>query len=186
MMEHDEDSLERENAAGLRLIISLLIRYPEIGSIRYLPEQRSLQLHFYISLNEAQRNGFQPAVIEKKLKEHIDAFLALNTDSYELFAIKWIELENVLQLTLERDVKSLSLHEVSMIVTLLTESLGADLITENGLITDDEDMWFQNEMLIDGLLESMRRESPRQSLVGIREEGRVMVFNQWLKKGKIK
>ena len=186
MPEREEDSLERENAAGLRLIISLLIRYPEIGSIRYLPEQRSLQLSFYICLNEAQRTSFQPSIIEKKIVEHVETFLALNADSYEIFTVKWVELESMLQLTLERDVKSLSLHEVSLIVTLLEEALGTDLVIEKGALTDDEDMWFQNEALIDGLLESMRRENPRQLLVGIREEGRVMVFNQWSKTGKIK
>lgn len=186
MEKHDEESLERENAAGLRLLISLLIRYPEIGSIRYLPDQRSLQLHFYISLGDKEQSTFSQEAVQQKVTKHVEAFLSLMDEKYELLSLVWSEVENVLQLTLERDVKSLSLHEVSLVVTLLSEALGPDLIVEKGPVADDEEMWFQNEMLIDGLLESMRRESPRQSLVGIREEGRVLVFNQWLKEGKIK
>ena len=124
--------------------------------------------------------------IQQKVTQHVEAFLALMDDKYDVLSLVWSEVENVLQLTLERDVKSLSLHEVSLVVTLLSEALGPDLIVEKGPVADDEEMWFQNEMLIDGLQESMRRESPRQSLVGIREEGRVLVFNQWLKDGKIK
>ena len=186
MEKHDEESLERENAAGLRLLISLLIRYPEIGSIRYLPDKRSLQLHFYISLAETAETAFSREAVQQQLTKHLEAFLSLMDEKYEVLTLTWSEVENVLQLTLERDVKSLSLHEVSLAVTLLSEALASGLIVEKGPVADDEEMWFQNEMLIDGLLESMRRESPRQSLVGIREEGRVLVFNQWLKDGKIK
>ena len=184
MLDRDDESLERENAAGLRLLISLLIRYPEIGSLRYLPDKRSLVLDFYI--RPMQTAQFEPAAVEEKIKQHIVAYLALTGQKYEIVTTKWTELENVSRLTLERDLKSVSLSEVSLIVTLLAEALAGNLLVEKGPINDDEEMWFQGEMFVDGLLESMRRESPRQSLLGIREEGRVMVFNQWLKDGKIK
>ena len=184
MVEREKDALEKENAAGLRLLISLLIRFPEIGSLRYLPDSRSLLLHFYV--RPAEDASFDAATVETVLKNHLTAFLELNREKSEILATGWTPLDGVMRLTLERDLQSISLHEISLIITLLNERLGSSLLVEKNLVADDEEMWFQSERFVDGLFESLRREGPRQSLVGIREEGRVMVFNQWLKDRKIK
>ncbi len=184
MSERENEALEKENAAGLRLLISLLIRFPEIGSLRYLPDTRSLLLHFYV--RPAEASSFDAERVETSLNRHLAAFLALTHEKAEILSTSWTQLDGVMRLTLERDLKSVSLPEISLVIGLLNDLLGTSLLVEKGPAADDEEMWFQGEMFVDGLFESLRREGPRQSLVGIREEGRVMVFNQWLKESKIK
>jgi hypothetical protein len=80
-------------------------------------------------------------------------------------------------LTIIRDVGSLSRGEIALIIALLREKVIDLLVSDQSEFLVEEDLLIQEE-LIENMLENMKREYDSHSLIGIREDGRVLVFNK--------
>jgi hypothetical protein len=101
------------------------------------------------------------------LKGEKDTLVDVQMNSYEQMAM----------LTIIRDVNSLSRGEIALIIALLRDKAVDQLVTDRNESLMDEDLLIQEE-LIENMLENMKKEFDNHSLIGIREDGRVLVFNK--------
>lgn len=81
----------------------------------------------------------------------------------------------ILQIT--RDVATLSQTELALIVELVLDRFGPDLIVDDGDSLVEEDMLAQDE-LIREMLADLQDGRLERNLIAFRDGGRVLVFNK--------
>jgi len=159
---------------GVNLLISILVRYPEIGTVTFDPKIHCLKLNFILSgmPPESDFNKIKKLLLDSITLYHIlENLEKSNTDiflnAYDQFAM----------LTIVRDVHTLSKGEITLIIALLRENLKDFLVTDPNDTLPEEDLLIQEEV-IENMLENMKRTHADHSIIGIREDGRVLVFNK--------
>ncbi|MPM18156.1 hypothetical protein SDC9_64562 [bioreactor metagenome] len=160
---------------GVNLLISILVRYPEIGTIKFEPKQNSLKLTFMLS-----NLSIQSDLVEFKqlLIDSITAYHILETSNIEITEIEFSTYENMTMMNIIRDVHSLSKAEIALIITLLRNKFQDRLVIDYNDSMLEEDLVMQEEV-IENMLESMKKQYlGNNNLIGIREDGRVLVFNK--------
>lgn len=165
----------QESAAdGVGLLISILVRYPEVATIDYDAGNRILRFNFIFrhSLPGTLRDDFQ-----KLLRESIAVFHRLEGYEPQVSHLEYNEGEGLAMLEVYRDVQTLRREEIALIVELVRDSLAEHLVLDEETHLFEEDLLIQEE-IIDYLLDNMRGERGQRALFAFREEGRVLVFNK--------
>ncbi len=156
---------------GVNLLVSLLVRYPEIASLTFEPRRNSITMKFlFVQLadEEILRVNF--------LEESLAAFYELVKVRPMLCNIQ-LEVEGKLTvLNVERDVATISKSEIVLLVTILREQIQGLLVSD--IVEQQIEEAGFHEELIENMLNSIKSNYGGQGLVGIREEGRVLVFNK--------
>jgi hypothetical protein len=159
------------------LLVSILVRFPQIGTVKIDSKKQVLWLNFMLS------QSVEPGEIEKFQKQTMDIlqayhhitgldpkFLRIDTQQpYERFCL----------LSIGRDIGSLTRGELSLIITSLTDSFTNKLIMDEPGFEPElfEDFGFPDD-LIDSMLENMKFQRTSKSLTALRENGRVLVFSK--------
>jgi hypothetical protein len=159
---------------GVNLLISILVRYPEIGTINYDAENHRLKLTFMLS-EIPTGNNFNR--IKTTLEKSISAYHMLEGTKEAVADIRLSSCERVAMLTILRDVSTLSKGEIALVITLLRENFKDKLIADVNDAMPEEDLLVQEEV-IDSMLENIKKQHSGKGLIGIREDGRVLVFNK--------
>lgn len=170
-------SLEANNdqiSDGVNLLISVLIRHPEIGTVSFIPHNHCLQLKFMLS---AIPSAIEFSTLKKLLMDSITAYNMLEGLPVEISEIELNPYEQVAMLSIIRDFKSISKNEISLLVALLQENLKNYLITDPNSSLVEEDLLLQEEVIED-MLENIKNHHILHPLIGIRENGRVLIFNK--------
>lgn len=159
---------------GVNLLISILVRYPEIGTVNYDAAKSSIKFTFMLSsiLAEAQFS-----LLKQTLLSSIDAYHTLESKKGAQSGIQLSACDNMAMLTIQRDVNTLTKGEIALIITLLREKIKDLLVVDDNDAMLEEDLLVQEEV-IDSMLESVRTKHEGNGLIGIREDGRVLVFNK--------
>lgn len=152
---------------GAGLLISILLRYPEVGSIYYWQERHALQFTFLIK--DTADDSF-----ELSLRPALEVFHDLEGSAMEVCAIEIRQEEQVAILTITRDVNSMIRSEVGLIVEMVKRKFTNRLVYEESNLPEDE-LMFQEE-LIGHMLATITTDAIDKNVVAVREEGRVMVF----------
>jgi len=162
-----------ENADTVSLVCALLVRFPELASIRSLPNDRTVRLTFAVSrrLDRAAQ-----AELAEALDDHVRAFLALAKDEPELVRVECEGDRAMTFVHLTRDLASFSKEELELHVGLFAARFGEALV-RNPLPDDllDDDPVAADEAAIYAI-EALRDPAQSKSLVGFREEKRVLVY----------
>jgi hypothetical protein len=166
--------LDEEISNGVNLLISILVRYPEIGTIRFDQQNNSLKTTFMLSSipDDSEFKEIRRLLLDSLAAYHMLEGLAANLTEIELSTY-----EQMAMLTILRDVHTLSKGEFALIITLLRDAFKERLVSESNDIMLEEDLLIQEEQ-IDSMLENMKQQQMEQSLIGFREDGRVVVFNK--------
>ncbi|MBP2635894.1 MAG: hypothetical protein H6Q72_1801 [Firmicutes bacterium] len=166
---------DQQVSDGANLIISMLVRYPEIGTINFNPDANSLKLTFMISgiPTAGDFESSKTLIVNSIAAYHmLQGITNINVD------IELSSYEQVAMLNYIRDVQTLSRGEINLVIKLLRERFGERLVADHNDAMMEEDLLFQDEVIED-MLESMRKQyNDHHSLIGIREDGRVFVFNK--------
>jgi hypothetical protein len=162
-----------ENADTVSLVCALLVRFPELASIQSGPTERSLRLTLALRqrLDRAAQNDLKEAI-----EEHVRSFLALAKE--EPLALR-VDCEGDRTLTfvhVTRDLETFSKEELEMQVALFSERYGEALVKnphpddhlEGDPAAEDEAALYA--------IEALRDPAQSKSLVGFREEKRVLVY----------
>ncbi|VBB06005.1 Hypothetical protein LUCI_1216 [Lucifera butyrica] len=160
---------------GVNLLISILVRYPEIGTVSFDPDNNSIKLTFMLSgiSWNAEIKTAKQCIIDSIAAYHMlqnihpDITDVILTDAYEQIAM----------LTIKRDVHTLSKGEIALIIALLRDGFRERLMSDQNDTMQEEDLMLQEE-LIDDMLENLKKKRTGHGLIGIREDGRVLVFNK--------
>ncbi len=159
---------------GVNLLISILVCYPEIGSIRFEPKKNVLQLTFLLSEIPSDENYTSLCYL---LRNSIDAFHSLVGTSANIVDVQLSPFEPVVLLTITRDINTLFKGEINMLITLLRDHLKSRLLRDYNESMLEEDLRLQEDVIED-MLANIKKHQHEHRLIGIREDGRVMVFNK--------
>lgn len=157
---------------SIGLLISLLVRYPEVGTINYEPKTRVLKFTFIVKEALAPE---KVAALKKKLSSCLGAFAFLTKKGRRLASLEASTHENFTFLEIKRDVASLTEEEISLIIGLMREEFGQSLITEQNDPLLEEELLAEGD-LIGHMLENVKEKTPEKRLIAFREEGKVLVF----------
>lgn len=165
--------LPHENADTVGLICALLVRFPEIASVRSLPNDGTVRFTFVVS--RKLDRAAQRAVVES-VNDHVEGFLHLSDESPRKVAVECETDKAMTFVHLTRDLQTFSKDELVMLVGVFAqtfkEALVRNPVSEEQI---DEDPAAQEE-LVDFAIDSMRDPKLSKSLVGFREEKRVLVY----------
>jgi hypothetical protein len=162
-----------ENADTVSLVCALLVRFPELASIQSGPSDRTLRLTFAVRqrLDRAAQTALKEAI-----EEHIRSFLVLAKE--EPLALR-VECEGDRTLTfvhVTRDLETFSKEELELQVAFFSDRCGETLVRnphpddhlEGDPAAEDEAALYA--------IEALRDPAQSKSLVGFREEKRVLVY----------
>jgi DNA-binding protein Fis len=156
------------NNYSASLLVSAMLRYPEIGTMSCLQESQALVLKFIVS----DYHNFK--VLHEKLKQALDIYHKIEGREMNLFEIVLQESEPGI-LTIKRDIASMSQTEMNLLVEMIKMECGNSLIKEDAHLQED-DLFFQDE-IINHMLAVLRSSGTEKSITAVREEGKVLVFN---------
>lgn len=163
-----------ENADAIGLVVALLVRFPEIATLVSHPNDGTLTVSFVVSkrLDRAAQASIREAVLE-----HTRSFTAFDGEPHGALQVDCECDEGMTFVRVTRDASSFSREELQMLTALVSERFG-DLLLKSPAVDDDfgdEDVAAQDE-LVDYALEALRDPSQSKSMVGFREEKRVLVY----------
>ncbi len=162
------------HADAVGVIVALLDRYPQIATLNSDPLDGSVTLSFAIA-------GGLDATIERELREtlgdHVRGLLALMRDEPDRLTVVVDADPELSFVRLTRDARSLTREELSMTAVLLEARFGDRLVrSAPAAVTDPgEDPAAQDEV-VEYALDALRDPASPRSLVGFREEMRVVVY----------
>ena len=168
----------KPNMDGVNLLMTLLLCYPEIGTVTFDPAKgETLQMSF--ALNRL------PGDEENK---SFGRFLTESISTYHsLLGLPEGKLNITLEgngkaaiLGIKRDMATISRGEIKLVASLVKDTFGESLVTDPDMEknTPDEATRLAHEENIDNILGSVRYGVISETLVGYREAGRVMVYNK--------
>ncbi|NPV28286.1 MAG: hypothetical protein HPY58_01250 [Firmicutes bacterium] len=171
---HSEKDSNNNVSHIANLLTSILLCYPEIATINLDPKSRTVKFTFYLS------NGVAKAKLKefhRHLKESLRAYYYLEKREIEVCSLVFQSLDFFTTIEFQRDVQTLSQKEIALIIALIKEEFGSQLVTEedDGLMIDDLSL---HEELIGYMLENAKRSSSNTKLIALRDEGKVFVFNK--------
>src|SRR5579862_3049070 len=162
-----------ENADTVSLVCALLVRFPELASIRSTPADRTVRLTF--ALRQRLDRAAQAAVAES-IEDHIQSFLLLAKDEAETIRFECESDRSMTFLHITRDLESFTKDELELEVGFFADRFG-DALVRNPIPDDaaDADPAAQDEAALYAV-EALRDPEQSKSLVGFREEKRVLVY----------
>ncbi|HEY2473886.1 MAG TPA: hypothetical protein VGI19_03705 [Candidatus Cybelea sp.] len=162
-----------ENADTVSLVCALLVRFPELTSIRSGPTDRTVRLTFAVRhrLDRAAQ-----ARLAEAIEEHVRSFLALGKEEPAALRIECEGDRGLTFIHITRDLESFSKEELELQVGVLCDRCGDALVRtpppddhlEGDPAAEDEAALYA--------VEALRDPAQSKSLVGFREEKRVLVY----------
>ena len=163
-----------DTADGVNLLISILVRYPEVSTINFNPEKKTIKFSFLLNSSFKIDDLME---LKDLLMDTIEVYNMLNARDTRVRIINDHTLQKFLMLNIERDIDTLEQKEIELIIQCLKQSINEMIIKDDSNIVDYEDLKFQDE-LIETMLESIKSWIGSKPLFGFREEGRVIVFDK--------
>jgi hypothetical protein len=153
---------------GTGLLVSILLRYPEVGTISCCQEQQSLVLKFLVS----KESDFKS--LQNKLLQALQMFHKIEGRKMKMCKVEKHEQELDL-FVVTRDLRSITQNEINLIVEIIKDELGDQLVTDENSLAEDEIIL--QEEVINHMLAAIRSNGTEKNITAVREDGRVLVFN---------
>jgi len=165
--------LRLNETPGTSLIVSFLIRYPELSSLRFTPESGVMAFTILLKgeVSVEQQSQFESHVHTSMAvcMEFSRAITAPGTVSHSL-------MDGVTILTYEQEVATLSILEIRLFMQLASDFYNS-MLGEDVYPLPEEDLEMQERLIEQILLkkETWREEKP---IVAYRDGGKVFVYNK--------
>ena len=165
---------KKPNMDCVNLLTSVLIYYPEISKISIEPDEK-------IYINYIIQKILTDEEIEKTrtlLEECLKSYHYLEKTQVECDEVKINIEEKATFITIKRDMKTFSHGELRLINTLINEEFGELLIMDTDKLPMIDSTMLAQMDLIDTMFASLKINPVVEKMIGIREAGRVIVFNK--------
>lgn len=164
----------RPASESVELLTSIMVCYPEVGTINFEPDKQVLKFTFILSqvLPDEEIDQFRD-----KLLASIEAYNNLENRQAAVIGLTAHFCDRLTLLEITRDVETLDYDEIALMIVLLKRAFGKYILAEDYEGLPEEDLLMQED-LIRQTLECLRRGGQNKRLVAFREEGRVLVFNR--------
>lgn len=162
----------KKNMDGIRFIVSMMVCFQEISTAKIDPKDGMLQIAFELKGLPSEDDFGKKAEF---IKESIHTYHSLIGFKDARINIKLEGQENAGFLRIERDMDTLSHDEISLICALVHEDFEGQLITEPMQQDDNGEVAYGE--LLDNMLTAFRDNHIQDYLVGVREAGKVLVYD---------
>lgn len=166
----------REDPVSRRvsLLISVLVRYPEIGTVKYEPRQQTIRMSLLVTgeLSEAEWRE-----TEDKLFDTLEVYHMLEHREPAVVQVDAENLGAVTSIAITRDAVTFTPEEIYTIVEFFRERFSGRLVMEAIDMGGDEE-WTAQDEAIETMLADLEQSRSNRNLIAIREDGRVMVFQK--------
>jgi hypothetical protein len=162
-----------ENADTVSLVCALLVRFPELASIRSGPVDRTVRLTF--AVRQRLDRAAQATLLEA-LEEHVRSFVALAKEEPGVLRAECEGDRGLTFIHVTRDFETFSKEELELQVGFLRDRYSEALVRNPH--PDDHieaDPAAEDEAALYAI-EALRDPTQSKSLVGFREEKRVLVY----------
>jgi hypothetical protein len=162
-----------ESSDTVSSIVSLLVRFPEISSVWSHPTDGTLRLTYVVArrLGKAEQRG-----LAEMLDDHVRAFVSLEGRDVRMIRVLCETDSAVTFIHCTRDSASFTREELLLQIGLLGERFGESLVKNPIEEPQDEEMAALEDEQIEHAIDAMRDPRQKRSLVGYRDEKRVMVY----------
>lgn len=159
---------------SIGLLISILVRYPEVGSINFDPEAHELRLTFILA---GAKENTKVTGIKEIIVDSVHIYHQLERIRPHVFGVECHNNDNYTIIDVYRDIDTLSRNEISFLMELFHIHFPNSLVAENNDEMWEEDLQIQEEM-IGHMLEGIKNIKSDKKLIAYRDEGKVLVFNK--------
>jgi len=114
-------SHDKENVTnGISLMVSILVRYPEISALYFDPKSHTLKFTFLVmgSMSSDRKADFQHI-----LNLSLDVFHRIDGNKKHKTNIRFDDFDDVTRIEIIRNTETLSQEEISMIIQLVESNL---------------------------------------------------------------
>jgi len=162
-----------ENSDTVSSIVALLVRFPEISSLWSDPADGAIRLTYAVArrLTKAEQRELAEA-----LDDHVRAFVALEGRDVETIRVRCETDHAVSFIHCTRDSASFTREELELQIGLLAQRFGDALVKNPVDEPIDEEVEDAEDQEVEHAIEAMRDPALKRSLVGYREEKRVLVY----------
>jgi predicted ATPase len=163
-----------ESADTVNRVVALLVRFPELHSVRSNPADATLTVSFAV---RERLDRIKQRALADRVSEHVRAFLDLRGDVPAKIALACDRDTAVTFVNVTRDAASFAREELELLVALFADAYGDRLVRDGASATplDDDDAAARDEH-VEVALDALRDPTQRRRLVGFREEQRVLVY----------
>ncbi|MBZ4653258.1 MAG: hypothetical protein JG781_596 [Peptococcaceae bacterium] len=163
-----------DDEESISLLTSLLVRYPEVGTINYSPRGHLLKLKFILK-EELDKKTIRQ--ISEELENCIYTYMYYESKSEPKYLkTKYNVGSGITIFEITRDAGTLTQKEIGLIICLLRERLNHSLVTDGYFAQDDE--LIEQDDFIRHMLDNLRGKNLKNGLIAVREEGRVLIFTR--------
>jgi len=156
------------------MLIGALVRYPEVGAVKYDPRQQTIRLSL---LATGTLTDEEFSRLRERLADTVGVYNMLDQRRPVVLEIDRESFGELTAITITRDAPTLTPAEVWTIVEFCRDWFGGRLVAEPLDFAGEDEMAAQDEM-IEEVLADLETGRAGRDLIAIREEGRVMVFSK--------
>lgn len=166
---------KKPNMDCINLLTSILLCYPEISEISVEPEHEEVYISYTINkiLNDEDlsqtREFLEDSILSYQYLEHL-------TPEKNNIVLEVKEKATFINIT--RDVKTFSHGELRLLNEIIKDKFAKNLIRELDRVPIVDTSILTQLELIDTMLGSLKINPVEEKMVGIRENGRVIVYNK--------
>ena len=163
-----------ESSDAVGFVVALLVRFPEIATIVSHPVSGMLTLSFAIA---KRLDRVAEREVRESALDHVRSLVELAGEQCDTLEVACEPDPKMTFVRITRDARSFTREELAMLTGLLSQRFG-DLLVRSPAAEDEpleEDLAAEDE-LVEYALEALRDPSQQKSLVGFREEKRVLVY----------
>lgn len=162
-----------ESNDSVNLVVSLLVRHPELSRVVIKPRFSAIAFFFVIN---AAIPADEDARFRGDVLDHLRAFHEIVRDAAPRIAVRIRVDKHISFVEIERDARSITRDEISLIVALVAKSFGERLVVNPPAEESLDDEFGTQDDTVGSALDAVRRGKQRNGLVGFREERRVLIY----------
>jgi hypothetical protein len=162
-----------ESSDTVSSIVSLLVRFPEISSVWSHPTDGTLRLTYVVARRLTKTEQRDLAAM---LDDHVRAFVSLEGRGVRMIKVR-CETDNAVTFVhCTRDSASFTREELLLQIGLLGDRFGEALVKNPVEEPQDEETAALEDEEVEHAIDAMRDPAQKRSLVGYRDDKRVMVY----------
>lgn len=156
------------------MLISVLVRYPEVGAVKFEPQQQTLHITMLLT-GELTDSDWERT--HKGLLDMLEVYHLLEQREPTVLDLSRESYGDLTALVITRDARSFTPEEIYTIVEFFRERFVGRMVTEQIDFAAEDEMLAQDEMIQEIMAEFEGGRGAR-NLIAIREDGKVMVFQK--------
>jgi len=163
-----------EDEESINLLTSLLVRYPELCTINFTPKGRLLKLSFIL---KAELKKISYVKFYNELAECVSTYLYFESRTEpKHFKINYALGSGITVIEITRDANTLRQQEIALIIDYLHDNFKQIVVSDEPSFKEDD--LPEQDNFICNMLDTLRIKTPKNKLIAVREEGRVLVFKR--------